>query len=52
VKLSGRVNDGAIREIAEQAARRVKDVTDVVMDIDVTGAGAVPQPSDKIVRVA
>jgi len=52
VKLSGRVGDGAIREIAEMAARRVKDVTNVVMDIDVTGAGAVAQRSDQIARVA
>ncbi len=52
VKLSGRVGDGAVREIAEVAARRVKDVTNVVMDIDVTGAGAVPQRLDKIARVA
>jgi osmotically-inducible protein OsmY len=52
VKLSGRVAGGAIREIAELAARRVKDVTNIVMDIDVTGAGAVPQPSDKTARVA
>jgi osmotically-inducible protein OsmY len=52
VKLSGRVGDGAIREIAELAARRVKDVTNVVMDIDVIGAGAVAERSDKIARVA
>ena len=52
VKLSGRAGDGATREVAESAARRVQDVTNVVMDIDVTGAGAVPQPSGKIARVA
>jgi osmotically-inducible protein OsmY len=52
VKLSGRVSDGATKEIAETAARRVKDVTNVVMDIDVVGAGAVSQPSEKIARVA
>lgn len=51
-KLSGRAGDAATKEIAELAARRVKDVTNVVMDIDVTGAGAVSQPSDKIARVA
>jgi|GEM_PF-2429952 osmotically-inducible protein OsmY len=51
-KLSGRVSDGAIKEIAELAARRVQDVTNVVMDIDVTGAGAAPQPAEKIARVA
>jgi|HubBroStandDraft_4_1064222.scaffolds.fasta_scaffold293005_1 osmotically-inducible protein OsmY len=52
VKLSGRVGDGAVREIAEVAARRVKDVTNVVMDIDVTGDGVVAQRSDKMARVA
>jgi osmotically-inducible protein OsmY len=52
VKLSGRASDGATKEIAELAARRVKDVTNVVMDIDVTGAGAASQPSDRIARVA
>jgi osmotically-inducible protein OsmY len=52
VKLSGRAGDGTIKEIAELAARRVKDVTNVVMDIDVTGAGTVSQPSDRIARVA
>jgi osmotically-inducible protein OsmY len=52
VKLSGRVSDGAIKEIAALAARRVSDVTNVVMDIDVTGAGTVAQPSEKIARVA
>jgi osmotically-inducible protein OsmY len=52
VKLSGRVGDGTIGEIAELAARRVKEVTNVVMDIDVTGAGAIAQPSDRIARVA
>ncbi len=51
VKLAGRVGDGAIKGIAEQAARRVKDVTNVVMDIDVTGASAVAQPG-KFARVA
>jgi osmotically-inducible protein OsmY len=52
VKLSGRVDDGAAKEFAELAARRVKDVTNVVMDIDVTGAGTVAHPSEKIARVA
>jgi osmotically-inducible protein OsmY len=52
VKLSGRVGDGAVREIAEVAARRVKDVTNVVMDMDVTGDGVVAQRSDKMARVA
>ena len=52
VKLSGRAGDGGIREIAELAARRVNDVTNIIMDIDVTGAGAVAQPADKVARVA
>jgi osmotically-inducible protein OsmY len=52
VKLSGRVDDGAAKEIAELAARRVKDVSNVVMDVDVTGAGSAAQPSEKIARVA
>jgi osmotically-inducible protein OsmY len=37
VKLAGRVDDPAIRRNAELAARRVADVTSVVMDIDVSG---------------
>ena len=44
VKLAGRVSvDGIVRS-AERAARRVDDVTTVVMDIDVADAGAGPQP--------
>ena len=43
VKLAGHVSDQAIMKSAERAAHRVDDVTTVVMDIDVTGAGAVPQ---------
>ncbi len=35
VKLAGRVNDPSIKESAELAARRVADVSSVVMDIDV-----------------
>jgi len=35
VKLAGRVSDRSIKENAELAARRVTDVTNVVMDIDV-----------------
>ena len=42
VKLAGRVSDDAIKQNAEIAARRVFDVTAVVMDIDVTGADTVP----------
>ena len=41
VKLAGRVDDYAIKEGAERAAVRVDDVTAVVMDIDVAGAGTV-----------
>ena len=36
VKLAGRVGDPAIKRYAELAARRVADVTSVVMDIDVS----------------
>jgi osmotically-inducible protein OsmY len=43
VKLAGRVGDRAVRENAELAARRVDDVTSVVMDIDVAGPSTVPQ---------
>ena len=43
VKLAGRVRDRAIKQNAEIAARRVFDVTSVVMDIDVTGGGTVRQ---------
>ena len=39
VKLAGRVNDPAMKKDAELAARRVDDVTNVVMDIDVAGQG-------------
>jgi len=43
VKLAGRVSDLAIRNNAELAAGAVDGVTNVVMDIDVTGKGAAPQ---------
>lgn len=43
VKLAGHVSDQAAMESAERAARRVDDVTTVVMDIDVVGEGMVPQ---------
>jgi len=43
VKLAGRVNDQATMQCAERAAHRVDDVTTVVMDIDVAGAGTAPQ---------
>ncbi len=40
VKLAGRVDDHAIKEGAERAALRVDNVTTVVMDVDVAGAGS------------
>ena len=45
VKLAGRVSDSVIKEDAERAAGRVDDVTAVVMDIDVAGAGTVAPPA-------
>jgi osmotically-inducible protein OsmY len=42
VKLSGCVSDVAIRHRSELAAQRVDGVTNVVMDIDVAGSGALP----------
>jgi osmotically-inducible protein OsmY len=42
VKLAGRVSDGATRESAELAARRVDDVTSIVMDIDVPATSTAP----------
>jgi osmotically-inducible protein OsmY len=36
VKLAGRVDDPALKRNAELAARRVADVTSVIMDIDVS----------------
>jgi osmotically-inducible protein OsmY len=43
VKLAGHVSDQATMKSAERAAHRVDDVTTVVMDIDVAGAGTAPQ---------
>jgi len=43
VKLAGQVGDQATLQSAERAAHRVDDVTSVVMDIDVAGAGRAPQ---------
>jgi osmotically-inducible protein OsmY len=40
VKLAGRVSDPSMKESAEHAARRVTDVSNVVMDIDVAALGA------------
>ena len=48
VKLAGRVKDSEIRKDAEHAAGAVDGVTNVVMDVDVAGAGsarAQPAPS-------
>ena len=45
VKLAGCVSNSAIKGNAQLAAGRVGDVRDVVMDIDVTGAGTAPQPA-------
>jgi osmotically-inducible protein OsmY len=42
VKLAGQVDDDATRENSEVAAHRVDGVTNVVMDIDVTGTGPAP----------
>jgi len=44
VKLAGRVDDDSIKEGAERAAARVDNVTTVVMDIDVPGAGPLGPP--------
>lgn len=52
VKLAGRVGDSAIRKNAERAASAVDGVTSVVMDIDVTGAGAAPHSTGEITGVA
>jgi osmotically-inducible protein OsmY len=53
VRLAGRVSDHAIKNNAELAARRVEDVTTVLMDIDIAGAGAALQSADnaRAVRV-
>jgi osmotically-inducible protein OsmY len=48
VKLAGRVSDGAVRENVELAARRVDDVTNVIMDIDVAGPNAVPRSAARV----
>jgi osmotically-inducible protein OsmY len=42
VKLAGHVGDDATRENSEVAAQRVDGVTNVLMDIDVTGTGTAP----------
>ena len=48
VKLAGRVSDPAVKQNAELAARRVDDVTNVVMDIDVGGPNIVPRPAARV----
>jgi len=48
VKLAGRVSDRAVRENVELAARRVDDVTNVVMDVDVAGLNTVPPPTARV----
>jgi osmotically-inducible protein OsmY len=42
VKLAGRVDGRGIKESAQRAAGGVDNVTAVVMDIDVAGAGGAP----------
>jgi osmotically-inducible protein OsmY len=44
VKLAGRVDGPAMKEGALRAAEGVGDVSAVVMDVDVGGAGAVGPP--------
>jgi len=44
VKLAGHVGVNGDMQSAERAARRVDDVTTVVMDIDVADTGAARQP--------
>jgi osmotically-inducible protein OsmY len=45
VKLAGRVDNNAIKEGAARVAARVENVTEVVLDVVVAGAGAVKRPS-------
>ena len=52
VKLAGRVGNVALRNRSELAAGRVDGVTSVVMDIDVTGAGAASESTEDIARTA
>lgn len=42
VKLAGHVDDDTTRENSEVAAQRVDGVTNVLMDIDVTGTSTAP----------
>jgi osmotically-inducible protein OsmY len=52
VKLAGRVSNSAITKNAERAASAVDGVTTVVMDIDVTGAGASARSAGDNTRAA
>jgi osmotically-inducible protein OsmY len=49
VKLAGCVSDSEIREDAKRAAGRVDGVTTVLMDIDVTRAGARTMETQKMI---
>jgi osmotically-inducible protein OsmY len=52
VKLAGRVSNFALKSRTELAARRVDGVTAVIMDIDVTGAGATLASTEDVARTA
>jgi osmotically-inducible protein OsmY len=52
VKLAGHVSNFALKNSTELAARRVDGVTAIVMDIDVTGAGAASQSTGHIAGTA
>jgi osmotically-inducible protein OsmY len=52
VKLAGHVSNFALRNRSELAAGRVDGVTNVVMDIDVTGAGAASEMRGHIAHTA
>jgi osmotically-inducible protein OsmY len=50
VKLAGRVSNFAIRKNAELAARRVEDVTTVIMDIDVDDSGTARHQAPQLAK--
>lgn len=52
VKLAGRVSNPAVRQAAERVARRVADVSDIVMDIDVANVIRTAQSHPGITRLA
>lgn len=52
VKLAGRVSNPAVRQAAERAARRVTDVTDIVMDIDVVKVVGPAHSNRRLTRLA